>query len=411
MPIRRLLGRRIAGAMVAALVLVVLVLAAAVETLGADRPARIRAATVGLSLSPADTAKPAPSEPLTHPPADPADSPATALTTPSAASASTRASSSADPHQLATTSPRGGRPYIGPPDATPLAAAAGTEPGQMGPLADLPAGWSSSVHRFGVAGITRSYLLVRPGGASLAKLPVVVVLHGRNQTPAIIESITRTPSVTGPAILVFPAGYGRSWDAGGCCGVAYRQGLNDVTFLTQTIHRVLAAQHDAAPNRVYMMGFSNGGRMAYRVACADPGLLAGIAAVEAVPVDHCASITPLPVMVVASSHDPLLSLYSKSRPKVMQGYVEPSVQSTVAQWRQLDGCAPAGAQSLTGVATVDTWSHCSGAGRVAYALYPGGSHSWPQGVAATSVRGGTPSAGNLIWAWLQRNVVITASAA
>lgn len=281
----------------------------------------------------------------------------------------------------------------------------------MGPLRQLPNGWVTSVHRFGVNGVTRSYLLVRPGATGLAKLPVVVVLHGRNETPAAIESITHTPSVTGPAILVFPAGYGRSWDAGGCCGVAFRNDVNDIAFLTQTIHRVLASQPDAAPGRVYMLGFSNGGRMAYRVACADPGLLAGIAAVEAVPGDHCKATTPLPVMVVASSHDPLLALSNTSRPKVMQGYVEPSVQTTVAEWRNIDGCSTAGAQSLTGVATVDTWSHCKGAGRVAYVLYPGGGHSWPQGALTTDVRAGTPSAGDVLWAWLQRNVVVTAAPA
>ncbi|MCU4183080.1 hypothetical protein K6U06_01815 [Acidiferrimicrobium sp. IK] len=404
MPIRSISRRRLAIAVAALVVAAGLVVGALdVFTFAAPR----RASTVGLALSQADTDRQAPSRPLTGAGLPGRSRPSTPVLVP-APPGRPGASSPADPHRLVTT-PRGGIDHdIGPPDGTPLAAAAGTEPGQMGPLADLPQGWATSVHRFSVGGITRSYLVVRPGATSAAKLPVVVVLHGRNETPAAIEGITRTPQVTGPAILVFPAGYGRSWDAGGCCGVAHRQDINDVAFLTQTIHQVLATQPDAAANRVFMLGFSNGGRMAYRVACQDPGLLAGIAAVEAVPVDHCAATLPLPVMVVASSHDPLLSILASARPKVMQGYVEPSVQATVQQWRHLDGCSTAGSQSVTGVATVDTWSQCRGSGRVAYALYPGGSHSWPQGATATEVRAGTPSAGELVWAWLQRNVVIVA---
>jgi polyhydroxybutyrate depolymerase len=316
------------------------------------------------------------------------------------------ASSSTDPHHVVS-DPSTGRPDIGPPDSTPLAAAAGNEPGEMLPVDGLPPGWVSSVHRFEVDRMTRAYLMVRPDAVTATKLPVVLVLHGRNETPRTIEEISQAPQVTGPAILVFPAGYGRSWDAGGCCGLAHTSHVDDVAFLTDTIHRVIAAEKDAAANRVYLLGFSNGGRMAYRMACADPGLLAGVGAVEAVPVDTCQTVTPLPIMVVAYSNDPLLTIFNGERRKTMQGYLEPTVESTVEAWRNLDGCTTAGDRAVTGSATVDTWTRCVGAGRVAFALYRGGSHRWPQATAATAATPGTPSAGNLIWAWLQRNIVVT----
>ncbi|MGH9093736.1 MAG: hypothetical protein ACRDXE_01105, partial [Acidimicrobiales bacterium] len=107
-----------------------------------------------------------------------------------------------------------------PADSTPAAAAAGLEPGSMAPLNGVPAGWSSSVHRFSSNRLARSYLVLRPTAKTPGRLPVVVVLHGRGLTPAGIERMTDLPEVTGPAILVFPAGYGRSWNAGGCCGQA-----------------------------------------------------------------------------------------------------------------------------------------------------------------------------------------------
>ena len=412
MHIRRLLGKRTTAAAVVVAVLVALVLAA-VETLGQGASGGRQVQTIGTRISPADLDSPAPSRPLTHAPVEPVSSPNVPVAhagAPPARPGTTGASSSADPHRLA----RGGsahHPGAGfPPDATPGAAAAGTEPGEMGPLADLPPGWAASVHHFNVGAVTRSYLMVRPSSPGPGRLPVVVILHGRNETPAIIEHATRAPSMTGHAILVFPAGYGRSWDAGGCCGIAHTRDVNDVTFLTDVVHRVLASQHDAAADKVYMVGFSNGGRMAYTVACSDPGLLAGIVAVEAVPVDHCAATAPLPVMIVASTRDPLLTIYNGFTLKTMGGYLEPTVESTVARWRHIDGCSAAGTEAVTGLATVDTWTHCVGAGRVAYALYKGGAHAWPNGAPATAARAGTPSAGVLLWGWLQRGVVISRTA-
>ncbi|MGH3848839.1 MAG: alpha/beta hydrolase family esterase, partial [Pseudonocardiaceae bacterium] len=275
------------------------------------------------------------------------------------------------------------------------------------PLSGVPAGWVSSVHRFNMGSMTRSYLMIRPKSQSPTPLPVVVVLHGRYLTPAGIERLSDMPATTGPAIEVYPAGYGRSWNAGGCCGVAQRAGIDDVAFLDRTVSLVLSSQHDAAANAVYLIGYSNGGRMAYRMACAHPGAWAGVAAVEAVPVDPCDAAVGVPIIVIASSHDPLLTIDTGRPQKVMAGSIEPTVQTTVEDWRHLDGCGPEGAESVVGVATVETWSSCRGAGRVAFALYSGGSHAWPTGVEG---RAGTPSAGDLLWGWLHDRSIVTAAA-
>ena len=419
-------GRWTVAAVAVALVVVALVMAA-VETFGGSTTTGVHAgseagalvahsaggtaAVVGTTTSARNPA--APPVPGAHPGGSPPGrDPSTLLhpTSPSAhhGSGLNTPAAVADPHKLVNPAAHGFDPATLSPDSTPLAAAAGTEPSSMAPLTGVPAGWVSSVHRFSIDSMTRSYLLLRPKARSLTPLPVVVVLHGRQLTPAGIERLSQMPSTTGPSIQVYPAGYGRSWDAGGCCGVAHSAHIDDVAFLTATVKQVLASQHDAAANRVYVIGYSNGGRMAYRLACAAPGMWAGVAAVEAVPVDSCATTTAVPIMVVASSHDPLLTIDDGQRRKVMQGYLQPTVETTVDQWRQLDGCAPSGTVSVTGVATVSAWDRCRGAGRVAYALYQGGSHTWPAGREGAS---GTPSAEDLVWAWLQHSTVITAAAA
>jgi polyhydroxybutyrate depolymerase len=258
----------------------------------------------------------------------------------------------------------------------------------------LPAGWVATNHTIRVEGRNRGYLLVRPAAVAGDALPVVVVLHGRGMTPACIERVTRLARVTGPAILVFPAGYGRSWNAGACCGAAHHDGVNDVAFLAAVARQVIADQPDAAAHRVYLVGYSNGGRLAYRVACVDPGTFAGVAAVEAVPVAACAHTDPVPIMMmVASREDPLLTIPQGAPPKVINGYVEPTVAATVETWRKLDGCPAPPTTFSRGDATVTTWLDCRGAARVGFVLYPGGSHAWPE------AGPGRPSAQSLVWAF------------
>lgn len=273
------------------------------------------------------------------------------------------------------------------------------DPIGSGSLTHVPRGWLVSEHRLASGGRTRSYLMVRPPMSTPGVLPVIMVLHGRFMTPADIERITRLIPLAGPAVYVYPAGYGRSWNAGGCCGIAHAAKVNDVAFLGQVLHQVLATQHAAAPRRVYLMGFSNGGRMAYRMACQDPGVFAGVAAVEAVPVFRCQTLAPVPLVVVAQTGDPLLTVAGHGAPKTMDGYLEPTVGATVAAWRTMDACRSGAVIRHVGLATVTRYQGCLGQGRVEYDLYRGTRHAWPSGNRAT------PSASQFIWSYLSHDVL------
>ncbi|MGH9095556.1 MAG: alpha/beta hydrolase family esterase, partial [Acidimicrobiales bacterium] len=176
---------------------------------------------------------------------------------------------------------------------------------------------------------------------------------------------------------------------------AHSAGIDDTTFVSTVLQQVLKSQANADPASVYLIGFSNGGRMAYRLGCLDPGRWAGVAAVEAVPAATCAATKPVPLVIVANAHDPYFNL---SQPgKSIQGYQEPSMQATVDQWRGLDGCANLASLHRLGSTTVQSWDSCRGAGEVSYALYQGSGHSWPAGQAAS------PSATVLVWALLRHD--------
>jgi polyhydroxybutyrate depolymerase len=258
----------------------------------------------------------------------------------------------------------------------------------------VPAGWTSTVEQIQSGVLLRDYVVVRPTASGSGPLPGLVVLHGHGMTPAGVARLTGFLPIVGRAVMVYPAGFGKSWDAGGCCGLARSAGVDDVSFLTAIVHDVLASVPGTSTQNVYLAGFSNGGRMAYRMACAEPNLFAGVAAVEAVPVPACIPPRPVSIAIVAYQNDPYLSISNPEPTQVLRGIAEPRVNDVVAQWRQIDGCTGSPTVKQIGTAVISLWSACQNQTRVQYALYAGGAHRWPQGDP------GTPSASGLIWSFL-----------
>jgi len=128
-------------------------------------------------------------------------------------------------------------------------------------------------------GMTRSYEEIAPVAALPKSAPVIVVLSGI--AASTDDEVTRDRLVpyvdAGLAELVYPAGYEQSWNAGGCCGGAAAAKVDDVAFL-----KALAAQVDPGhAHPIYVVGYSNGGRLAYRMACSAPGVFDATAVVKA----------------------------------------------------------------------------------------------------------------------------------
>ena len=259
----------------------------------------------------------------------------------------------------------------------------------------VPAGWTSTVEQVQTGVLLRDYVITRPTVTGPGTLPILLVLHGHGMTPAGVARITGFISTVGKAVVVFPAGFGKSWNAGGCCGLARAAGIDDVSFLTTVVQDVLASVPGTSAQSVYLAGFSNGGRMAYRMACANPGLFAGVAAVEAVPVPACAPSRPVSIAIVAYQNDPYLSIAAPEPVQVVRGLEEPRVSDIVAQWRQVDGCVGNPTVTEVGTAINSVWSACQNQTRVQYTLYAGGAHRWPQG------DGATLGASRLIWSFLR----------
>ncbi len=245
-----------------------------------------------------------------------------------------------------------------------------------------------------VGGLKRSYLLVRPTKVPAGRrLPVVMILHGINVTPQIEERRTGfLPLATSQAaILVYPAGYKEAWNAGACCSnPGTPANIDDVAFITDVVYDVLATQ-PANPAQVYLAGYSDGGKMTYRVACADPSLFAGFGAAEAVATSTCKAHEPESFVEVISSGDPEIAYDPSDPAKRLNGFTELSATAQIDQFVSLDRCSSNPTSAVAGKMTTLEWRQCADARRVELATLAGGSHAWPDGA------NGSPSAEAVIW--------------
>jgi polyhydroxybutyrate depolymerase len=243
---------------------------------------------------------------------------------------------------------------------------------------------ATSTHTMKVGTLTRSWVQIDPASRVTDSTPIVVVLSGINATTS--QEISRdglVPYVSdGKAELVYPVAVGASWNADGCCGLAATDNVNDVAFLQALVARV-----DPGHRRpVYLVGYSNGGRMAYRMACTDPALFDATAVVKAMPEPGCVVSGPLTILQVDSTND-----YAVSYQPGDVGEEQPAATVEVARLRAADRCTSAAANVTHGSLKLQTWSHCRDGSMVAFATYQGGAHSWPEGTATT------PSAASVIW--------------
>jgi polyhydroxybutyrate depolymerase len=172
-------------------------------------------------------------------------------------------------------------------------------------------------------------------------------------------------------------------------------GVDDVGFLTTVLHQVLASGAGADPTRVYLVGYSNGGKMALTLACADPRAFAGVGVYGATAVAPCPTPGAVSLIEVASTGDPELTIGPTGTPKTAGTFVQPTVTGEVATYRGADGCTATSSTAGAGAFTQTTWATCSGGRKVALGRYQGGSHSWPAG------GGATPSGAQVLWSFFR----------
>ena len=213
-------------------------------------------------------------------------------------------------------------------------------------------------------------------------------------------------------IAVFPNGTspfagGRlaTWTAGRCCGHARDRGVDDVGFIRAVVANV-ASQLDVDRDRIYATGMSNGGLMAYRLACEAADIFRAIAPVAGT--DNTQQCTPSRAVAVLHIHarDDDHVLFDggagagafRNRDAVTEFT---SVPTTIASWVERDACrTPARRVLEVPGAYCEVHDGCREGARVQLCVTARGGHSWPGG---RKDRGAPPStaidANETMWAF------------
>ena len=230
-------------------------------------------------------------------------------------------------------------------------------------------------------GLKRSYEVIAPVTALPKSAPIIVMLSGIDATVA--QEISRDRLVNyasaDRAEIVYPVAFDESWNATGCCGKAAADGVNDLAFLKALVAKV----NPKNARHIYLVGYSNGARMAYRVACDAPSLFEEYAMVKGLATADCPISKPVSIVAMASLNDPEVAY-------------NPGVTTQVAQLRAAEKCPAKSATLHSGQMTLTTWSGCADGTRLALAAWSGGVHSFPRPPASV------PAAAQVLWSFFTK---------
>jgi polyhydroxybutyrate depolymerase len=175
------------------------------------------------------------------------------------------------------------------------------------------------------------------------KAPLVVVLHGYTASGAQQESYFKLTAESDRRGFLYAMPDGttnrngeRFWNATPACCDFGRTGVDDSGYLASLIAAV-AASYSVDPGRVYLTGHSNGGFMAYRMACDHADKITAIVslagAMNADPA-QCTPSRPVSILEIHGTGDETIGYDGGAN----AGNGFPSVATTLNDWRGYDGC-------------------------------------------------------------------------
>jgi polyhydroxybutyrate depolymerase len=177
--------------------------------------------------------------------------------------------------------------------------------------------------------------------------PLVVALHGYTSNAKELETYLRlTPeSERRGFVYAYPDGStddrgDRFWNATDACCAFSSPEPDDSRYLSELISTIQGS-YRIDRTRVYLIGHSNGGFMAFRMACDHADQVTAIVSLNGAnwnDTARCRPSEPVSVLAVHSSNDETIAFGGG----VIGRAAYPSAATTVAQWLGYDRCAEAG---------------------------------------------------------------------
>lgn len=278
--------------------------------------------------------------------------------------------------------------------------------------------WGPGTHVFTVqhGGVARAATVHVPASHRPDRaVPLVVALHGGGGS---MQTMARdglyglvSQSEASGWVVVFPNGHSRlpggrlaTWNAGLCCGAARDQGVDDVGFVRAVVAEVQGRVR-TDPARVFATGMSNGGMMAYRLACEASDVFRAVAAVAGTDGTlACQPGRPVPVFHIHARDDDrvLFNGGSGSASSTHADFV--SVPVTVDKWARLNRCSgPTQREPMQPGVACEVRSGCDAGVEVRLCATDTGGHAWPGGRKARGGKGSDAlDATQAIWAFFAR---------
>ncbi|MBB5867779.1 polyhydroxybutyrate depolymerase [Allocatelliglobosispora scoriae] len=269
------------------------------------------------------------------------------------------------------------------------------------------------------AGATYQVTVYVPAGASAgSRLPLVLNLHGTSGTGSnqLAYSEMKSAADAGQFLVAAPNGAfvngsGFAWNVP---NVGNPPGRDDVGFLAQVITTMTGGTLCADARRVYLTGYSGGGRMISAYACARPNTVAAIAPVAGLRAgrpDPADTSRPDPLSCQPARAVPVIAFHGQQDatnpyPGGGSDLWKYSVPVAQQRWAALDGCTgtPVTTQVSAHVSRIAYLGCRDGAEVQLYAVSDGG-HTWPGTSQASTGNGNTTheiSANSLMWQFFQR---------
>lgn len=221
---------------------------------------------------------------------------------------------------------------------------------------------------------SRSFSIYAPSQSAGRSLPLVLLLHGYGSSGSLQETYMNLKSVAEREkfLLVVPDGTlnskrERFWNAGSICCDFFNSRVDDEQFLLDLV-RHASKMHQVDQQKMYLIGHSNGGAMAYRMACHHPEVFSAVASLAGISqyeTSACKRSSPTGVLHIHGTADQEVNYRGGLR------YGKPYVGAfeNGERWASLNDCGAAvqGAdatidlvRNIQGVDTrVSNWTSCS----------------------------------------------------
>lgn len=248
-----------------------------------------------------------------------------------------------------------------------------------------------------IAGVTRHYLIQLPHSTTQTSRPLILLLHGHGGSASQLLGQNNRPAPFKPWLRIAEDNSAVLIAADGSAGPDGKQGWNDLrgvqtnpktndqAFLGALIQHAVT-NHGVDANRVYIIGISNGGHMAFRMALQAPEQVAGIGVVvAAMPANYQGPVpdTPMNVAIMNGTRDRLMPY--DGGPMIRDRGEVLSTKASFAYWADVNGCkGRAEIHRYEDVSRKDRsrvirtqHSNCKDGTRVAKFEVRGGGHSTP----------------------------------